>query len=160
MEQIAWDAYNQKRQFDLSSNDPQYDAFLANDGQFDWAFGPAGQLADPNEFINDPKLTDKTWYDLQDVSPKLVAAASWDGVPGHYPKKYPLFNSEAAAEAFIRRRKIVARVQRYTVNPDDGSLGLTAGAGEIIDARTGDEYGKGLLYPHPPGRRRRPSRRH
>ncbi len=83
VEVIAWDAYNQKRQFDLSSSAPQYDAYLANDGQFDWLFGPAGQLADPNEFINDPKLTDKAWYDLQDVSPKLMAAASWDGVPGH-----------------------------------------------------------------------------
>lgn len=83
VEVVAWDAYNQKRQFDLSSSEPQYDAFLANDGQFDWLFGPAGQLADPNEFINDPKLTDQAWYDLQDVSPKLMAAASWDGVPGH-----------------------------------------------------------------------------
>jgi len=83
VEVIAWAAYNQKRQFDLSSSEPQYDAYLANDGQFDWLFGSAGQLADPNEFINDPKLTDKAWYDLQDVSPKLMAAASWDGVPGH-----------------------------------------------------------------------------
>src|SRR5437879_313770 len=48
-----------------------------------WCVGPPGQVAHPNDFINDPKLTDKTWYDLQDVSPKLVAAASWDGVPGH-----------------------------------------------------------------------------
>lgn len=83
VEQIAWTAYNQKRQIDLSSNDPQYDAYLANDGQFDWVFGPAGLLADPNEFITDPKLTDQAWYDLQDVSPKLMAAASWDGKAGH-----------------------------------------------------------------------------
>lgn len=83
VEQISWDAYFQKVQLDLSSPDPQYDMFLANGGDFDWLYGPTGSVSNINEFLNDPSLTDLAWYDLDDVDKKVLAAASWDGVPGH-----------------------------------------------------------------------------
>jgi len=83
VKQISWNAYFQKVQLDLSSPDPQYDLFLANGGDFDWLYGPTGSVAKIDEFLNDPKLTDKAWYDLADVDPKVLAAASWDGVAGH-----------------------------------------------------------------------------
>lgn len=78
----------------------------------------------------------------------------WNGKPGHHPKPYPLFDSAKDAEAFIRRKRIVARWQRYTVDAD-GSLGWTAGAGEIIDARPSRERGKGLIGHWRHGRRGR-----
>ncbi|MEJ0096707.1 MAG: ABC transporter substrate-binding protein [Bauldia sp.] len=83
VEQIAWDAYAQKVQLDLGSPQPQYDMFLCNGGDFDWAYGPSGNLSEIQQFLDDAALTDQAWYDLADVDPKIVAAASWDGVPDH-----------------------------------------------------------------------------
>lgn len=83
VEQISWDAYFQKVQLDLSSPDPQYDLFLANGGDFDWLYGPTGSVSTIDTFLNDPTLTDLAWFDLNDVDPKVLAAASWDGVAGH-----------------------------------------------------------------------------
>jgi hypothetical protein len=64
---------------------------------------------------------------------------------------YPLFDSKAKAEAYIRRHGLIARWQRYAVNKD-GSRGWTAGAGSIIDAR--QDKTTAPTY-NPPRRRRR-----
>ncbi len=82
VEQVAWQVWGQKIQLDLGSSSPQYDTFMtlfAND----WKYGSAGLLAEMDPFINDPKLTDKEWLDLGDVSPGIMASAAWDGVAGH-----------------------------------------------------------------------------
>ena len=78
----------------------------------------------------------------------------WDGIQGHCPAKYPTFKTKAAADNFIIRKRIIARVQRYALNAD-GSKGYTAGAGPVIDARPVGERGKGLTHWQSPRRRRR-----
>jgi hypothetical protein len=78
------------------------------------------------------------------------------GVRGKLPRKYPTFKSEATAERFIVRKRIVARVQRYAL--EDGTR-FTSGAGQIIDARPASEYGKGLMGAHPKRPPRRSGRR-
>lgn len=82
VEQAAWQVFAQKRELDLATNSPEYDTSMemfAND----WQYGPAGLMADINQFIEDPKLTDKSWLDLADFSPGIIASSKWDGVPGH-----------------------------------------------------------------------------
>ena len=101
VEQIAWDAYQQKTMLDLGSPDPQYDCFLCNGFQFNWRWGPTGLISEVHEFLEDPNLTDKEWYDLEDVDPKIVAAATWDGVPGHKAGTGNLYVVPFMSETFI-----------------------------------------------------------
>jgi multiple sugar transport system substrate-binding protein len=100
VEETPFDVYTQKLAADIGSGAPQYDSFM---GYYflDWQYGPAGQLANLDDFINNPSLTDKEWLDLDDFSPGLVAAARWDGVPGHKPGTGPIYTFPTVVETYI-----------------------------------------------------------
>jgi multiple sugar transport system substrate-binding protein len=100
VEQIDWNVWAQKLQLDLASNTPQYDTFMtvfAND----WQYGSAGLLTEISQFIDDPKLTDKDWWNLNDVSPGLLASAKWDGVAGHKLGEGKLYSIPYVVETYI-----------------------------------------------------------
>jgi len=82
VEEIGWDAFDQKRKLDIASPEPQYDCYMSMFWD-DWLFGSQGLLVDQNEFLKDPKLTDQEWLDLNDISEGIQGSAIWDGVAGH-----------------------------------------------------------------------------
>lgn len=74
------DVYFDKVTAALSSKSSSYDAFMTGAYQT-WQYGPAGWIADMNEYISDPAKTSPT-YDWDDVLPGLRASTAWSGVPG------------------------------------------------------------------------------
>jgi multiple sugar transport system substrate-binding protein len=100
VEQIAWQTFSQKFQLDLSSPNPQYDTAMAMFA-LDWQYGSAGLLADLDPMINDPKLTDKEWLDLQDVSPGIMASARWSGKPGDKIGQGKIYSVPYIVETYI-----------------------------------------------------------
>ena len=135
VEQISWDAYFQKVQLDLSSPDPQCDTFLANGGDFDWLYGPTGSISNIDQFLNDPKLTDLDWYDLDDVDSKVLAAASWDGQPGH-----PAGTGNTYVVPFMSESYMIAARQSIL---DKYGLTLPSTLEEVRDAAKTIQEGEG-----------------
>ncbi|CEJ13767.1 Bacterial extracellular solute-binding protein [bacterium YEK0313] len=74
------DVYFDKVTSALSSRSTQYDVFMTGAYQT-WQYGPAGWLADLNEFIRNPAVT-APGYNWDDLLPNLRAATAWSGVPG------------------------------------------------------------------------------
>jgi len=74
------DVYFDKVTTTLSSKSTAYDAFMTGAYQT-WQYGPAGWLADLNEFIKDPAATSPDW-NVADILPGLLHSDSWSGVPG------------------------------------------------------------------------------
>jgi multiple sugar transport system substrate-binding protein len=74
------DVYFDKVTAALSSGSSEYDAFMTG-AYMTWTYGPAGWIADLNEYINDPDKTNPN-YNWDDVLPGLRASTAWNGVPG------------------------------------------------------------------------------
>ncbi len=74
------DVYFDKVTSTLTSGSSQYDVFMTGAYQT-WQYGPAGWLADVNEFIDDPEQTADT-FAWQDVLPNLRASTAWSGRVG------------------------------------------------------------------------------
>jgi multiple sugar transport system substrate-binding protein len=82
---VTYDVFPEDVYFDkvttmLSSKSTSYDAFMTGAYQT-WQYGPAGWLADLNEFIKDPAATSPDW-NVADILPGLLHSDSWSGVPG------------------------------------------------------------------------------
>ena len=74
------DVYFDKVTAALSSRSSEYDAFMTGAYQT-WQYGPAGWIADLNEYITDPSKTAAA-YNWNDVLPGLRASTAWSGKPG------------------------------------------------------------------------------
>ena len=75
------DVYFDKVTAALSSSAlTEYDAFMTG-AYMTWTYGPAGWIADLNEYIKDPAKTNPN-YNWDDVLPGLRASTAWSGVPG------------------------------------------------------------------------------
>jgi multiple sugar transport system substrate-binding protein len=82
---VTYDVFPEDVYFDkvtaaLSSGSSEYDAFMTG-AYMTWTYGPAGWIADLNEYIKDPAKTNPT-YNWDDVLPGLRASTAWNGVPG------------------------------------------------------------------------------
>lgn len=82
---VTYDVFPEDVYFDkvtaaLSSSSSEYDAFMTG-AYMTWTYGPAGWIADLNEYIKDPAKTNPT-YNWDDVLPGLRASTAWNGVPG------------------------------------------------------------------------------
>jgi len=82
---ITYDVFPEDVYFDkvttaLSSKSSAYDVFMSGAYQT-WQYGPAGWLADLNEFIKDPAATSPA-FNVKDILPGLLSSDSWSGVPG------------------------------------------------------------------------------
>jgi multiple sugar transport system substrate-binding protein len=83
--EVSYDVFPEDVYFDkvtaaLSSKSDQYDAFMTG-AYMTWTYGPAGWVADLNEYIKDPKKTNPN-FAWDDVLPGLRASTAWNGVPG------------------------------------------------------------------------------
>jgi len=74
------DVYFDKVTTALASRSTQYDAFMSGAYQT-WKYGPARQLVDLNEFLQDSKLTSST-YHWDDITEGLRVSTAWDGKAG------------------------------------------------------------------------------
>jgi multiple sugar transport system substrate-binding protein len=82
---VTYDVFPEDVYFDkvtaaLSSSSSEYDAFMTG-AYMTWTYGPAGWIADLNEYIKDPAKTNPS-YNWDDVLPGLRASTAWNGVPG------------------------------------------------------------------------------
>jgi multiple sugar transport system substrate-binding protein len=83
--EVKYDVFPEDVYFDkvtaaLSSSSSEYDAFMTG-AYMTWTYGPAGWIADLNEYIQDPAKTNPN-YAWDDVLPGLRASTAWNGVPG------------------------------------------------------------------------------
>ncbi len=70
----------EKKTSELNTRSSTYDAFM--DGiMFAWGELLAGQIADLNEFINDPNAT-SPGYNWEGILPNMRASCAWSGIPG------------------------------------------------------------------------------
>jgi len=44
-----------------------------------WGYVPPGWMVPLDDFLKNPKLTDPSWYKLDDFFPSLLAANRWNG---------------------------------------------------------------------------------
>ena len=121
---VAYDIFPEDVYFDkvtaaLSSGSGEYDAFMTG-AYMTWTYGPAGWIADLNEYIKDPAKTNPK-YAWDDVLPGLRSSTAWNGVPGGelgsadakqwcVPWGYELNNISYNTEMFraaSRRRKLI-----------------------------------------------------
>ena len=82
---VTYDVFPEDVYFDkvtaaLSSSSSEYDAFMTG-AYMTWTYGPAGWIADLNEYIKDPAKTNPG-YNWDDVLPGLRASTAWNGVAG------------------------------------------------------------------------------
>lgn len=83
--EIAYDVFPEDVYFDkvtaaLSSGSTEYDAFMTG-AYMTWTYGPAGWIADLNEWIKDPTKTSPQ-YAWDDFLPGVKASCAWNGQPG------------------------------------------------------------------------------
>jgi len=83
---------------DLSSGQSQFDVVFSA-YPLDWQFGQF--YAPLDDFLNDPSLTDKEWYDFNDFMPLVIESGRWDGVAGHALGNGPLLSMPVMVETYI-----------------------------------------------------------
>ena len=66
-----------------------------------WAYVPPGWMVPLEQFLNDPKLTDKSWYKLEDFFPGLIAANRWNGKVGGGTGEGPLWSIPVMSESYL-----------------------------------------------------------
>lgn len=65
----------------LSSGEKVYDV-IACAPIFMWKWASAGLLEPLDKYLDNPSLTDKDWYDLEDFSKAVMKICRWSGRPG------------------------------------------------------------------------------
>jgi multiple sugar transport system substrate-binding protein len=73
--------YFEKLLIDLSSGGGLFDVYMTSP-MFEWRYQYAGWIEDLNVYHDNPKLTDKEWYNRDDFYAKVLEANTWDGTIG------------------------------------------------------------------------------
>jgi len=76
-EEEYWD----KMLIDLASGQGEF-SVIFSDPQNKWEYGTAGWILPLDDFIEDPQLTNKVWYDLDDFFPSRFKSQMWTGEIG------------------------------------------------------------------------------
>src|SRR5512139_1419376 len=92
--------YGAKLTADLSNKRGEFTVIMAG-AMRNWAYVPAGWMAPLEQFLSDPKLTDRSWYKLEDFFPSLIAANRWNGKVGGGIGEGPLWSIPVMAESYI-----------------------------------------------------------
>lgn len=71
----------EKLLIDLSSGAGLFDIYMTSP-MFEWRYQYAGWVEDLLPYYNNPKLTDKEWYNREDFFPLVLRANEWDGTIG------------------------------------------------------------------------------
>ena len=69
--------YFQKIEVDLSSKRGVYNVFMCGPMR-NWGYTTPGWMEPLDKYIDNPKVTDKQWYDVADFYPTLLAANRWN----------------------------------------------------------------------------------
>lgn len=66
-----------------------------------WQYVPPDWILPLDDFLNNPKLTDLSWYKLEDFYPALIAANRWNGKTGSGVGEGPLYSIPVLEESYI-----------------------------------------------------------
>ncbi|HSR11287.1 MAG TPA: extracellular solute-binding protein, partial [Thermodesulfobacteriota bacterium] len=92
--------YGAKLTADLSNQRGEFTVIMAG-AMRNWAYVPPGWMVPLEQFLNDPKLTDKSWYKLEDFFPSLIAANRWNGKVGGGTGEGPLWSIPVMCESYV-----------------------------------------------------------
>ena len=66
-----------------------------------WQYVPPDWILPLDDFLNNPKLTDRDWFKLDDFYPALIAANRWNGKTGGGVGEGPLYSIPVLEESYI-----------------------------------------------------------
>lgn len=92
--------YGSKLTADLSQQRGEFTAIMAG-AMRNWAFVTPGWMVPLDQFLNDPKLTDRSWYKLEDFFPSLIAANRWNGKLAGGTGEGPLWSIPVMSESYV-----------------------------------------------------------
>ncbi len=92
--------YFTKLAADLSQQRGEFSVIMTGPMR-NWQYVPADWILPLDDFLNDPKLTDLSWFKLDDFYPALIAANRWDGKIGGGIGDGPLYSIPVLEESYI-----------------------------------------------------------
>ncbi len=92
--------YGAKLTADLSQQRGEFTVIMAG-AMRNWAYVTPGWMVPLEQFLNDPKLTDKSWYKLEDFFPSLIAANRWNGKLAGGTGEGPLWSIPVMVESYV-----------------------------------------------------------
>jgi len=92
--------YGSKLTADLSQQRGEFTVIMAG-AMRNWAYVTPGWMVPLDQFLNDPKLTDRSWYKLEDFFPGLIAANRWNGKLATGTGDGPLWSIPVMSESYI-----------------------------------------------------------
>jgi multiple sugar transport system substrate-binding protein len=92
--------YGAKLTADLSQQRGEFTVIMAG-AMRNWAFVTPGWMVPLDQFLNDPKLTDRSWYKLEDFFPSLIAANHWNGKNAGGTGEGPLWSIPVMSESYV-----------------------------------------------------------
>ena len=92
--------YNAKVETDLANQRGECNVIMAGPMR-NWAYVTGGWIVPMDPFLNDPKLTDRAWYKLEDFYPGLIAANRWNGTIGGGTGEGDLWTIPVVEESYI-----------------------------------------------------------
>ena len=92
--------YGAKLTADLSNQRGEFTVIMAG-AMRNWAYVTPGWMVPLEQFLNDPKLTDRSWYKIEDFFPSLIAANRWNGKVGGGIGEGPLWSIPVMAESYL-----------------------------------------------------------
>jgi multiple sugar transport system substrate-binding protein len=92
--------YGAKLTADLSQQRGEFTVIMAG-AMRNWAFVTPGWMVPLDQFLDDPKLTDRSWYKLEDFFPSLIANNRWNGKLATGTGEGPLWSIPVMSESYI-----------------------------------------------------------
>lgn len=92
--------YGSKLTADLSQQRGEFTVIMAG-AMRNWAYVTPGWMVPLDEYLNDPKLTDRAWYKPEDFFPALMAANRWNGKLAGGTGEGPLWSIPVMSESYV-----------------------------------------------------------
>ena len=92
--------YFTKLAADLSQQRGEFSVIMTGPVR-NWQFVSADWILPLDGFLNDPKLTDRSWYNFEDFYPALIAANRWNGKIGSGVGEGPIYSIPVLEESYI-----------------------------------------------------------
>jgi len=92
--------YFTKLTADLSQQRGEFSVIMTGPMR-NWQYVPPDWIVPLDQFLDNPKLTDKDWYKLGDFYPGLISANRWSGKIGGGVGEGPLYSIPVLSESYI-----------------------------------------------------------
>jgi multiple sugar transport system substrate-binding protein len=92
--------FNTKITADLSQQRGEFSVIMTGPIR-NWQYVTADWIVPLDDFLNNPKLTDKSWFGLDDFYPALIAANRWNGTIGGGVGEGALYSIPVLEESYI-----------------------------------------------------------